>query len=1504
MFHRLCTALPLLCLLCAANTSFATEPWALLERSRESTSDDRVITQFEEVTWAPNETALIICDMWDLHTSHNATLRTGELAPHINNLAKAVRKQGGTIIHCPSGCMEFYKDHPARAAAKAAPPAANPPEEIGSWCYKIPSEEGVTYPIDQSNGGSDDSPAEKKAWAAHLKSIGRKIVGPWIREHPAIAIQPGDYITDRGNEVWNILKANHIENVMLAGVHANMCVLGRPFGLRRLSAGGFNTVLVRDLTDTMYDPSQWPYVSHFTGTDLIVAYIEQTVCPTITSNQITDGKPFRFKEDDRPRLAIIASEPEYNTAQSLNRFAKRHLGRHFRVSYILRDPQDKNRLVGLEQLKHADIVLLSMRRRALPKEQLAAIRAFLKAGKPIVGIRTASHAFSLHGDPPPEGRATWESFDADIWGGHYHDHHGNGKTTTVSVVPSAKDHPILDHVTFKNWTSPGSLYKVRPLKESATPLLMGKIPEKPAEPIAWTNTTIYDGPAFYTSLGHVEDFKNNSFRRMLFNSLFWALDRPIPEEMPDAKAAAHLDELTQKSQELFTVPDGLVWEPVLTEPRIAQPMYLHFDEQGRLWVMEYLQYPYPAGLTMLSKDKYWRAVYDRVPEPPPHGPKGAGQISIHEDTNGDGRFEKHSIFLDGLSITTSFARGRGGVFVLNPPYLLFYADKDRNDVPDGPPEVLLEGFGLEDTHSVANSLRWGPDGWLYACQGSTVSGAVKKYGSDDPPVATMGQLVWRYHPEKEIYEVFAEGGGNAFGLEIDAAGNIFSGHNGGNTRGFHYIPGGYYRKGFEKHGPLSNPYTYGFYEPMKHPPVERFTHDFIIYEEAALPDKYQGKLFGVEPLQGRITHTAITPRGSTFQTQDISRVVTSKDTSFFRPVNITTGPDGAIYIADFHEKEISHSSHFKGQIMKNTGRVWRLRSAEAGPAAPFNLAERTTAQLVALLDDPRRWYRQTALRLLYDRQDANAEDTLRNAVLKSTETNTKHVVDHLWGLFAVGGLDEKTTLAALNHEKPLVRLWTVRLACDDGSISPAIAQKLFDLAANEPNVRVQVQLACSAREFPTETGLAIIEGLAANELNLQDPFLPLACWWAIEPHCKKSPTKVTEFFTQPAILNSPLGRKVIAERLMRRLAAGSRSHLAECARLLNACQDAQLREKLLAGFEKGLRGRGTISFPPSLLKALAKAGDLPLTLRLRREDDAAIATAIDRITQTKRPAVERIELVRILGQLAIPQAQPALLKLFRTGQSPQLRRAALAALAAWSDPKIAEAMLTALPNREPAEQIAILSILVSRRGWSERFVSELEKGTVDVKIVPSDLAGRILLHGSQTLSNRAIALWPQLAASSSDPPRKPNALRKVITAAAGDPYTGKRLFARNCGRCHTLFSEGGHLGPDLTSDPRSDLSRLIEAVTRPSAEIREGYERYTAATEDGRVIVGLLADKDRHVVILREADGRKVILPRNELDAIVQQKNSLMPERLLKNLSNQQIRDLFAYLRSSQPLNE
>lgn len=243
--------------------------------------------EFHEVAktldWNPRQTALVICDMWDAHTCPNSAARVAEMAPRVNEFAKAARARGVLIIHCPSNTMEFYKDHPGRKLAQAAP-EVTPPVPLKKWCYIDPSKE-PPLPIDDTDGGCDCPRTWKKGDPY-----------PWTREIATIEIMDGDAITDSA-EAYNLLQQRGIENVLVCGVHLNMCVLGRPFAIRQLVGEGKRVALVRDLTDTMYNPAQPPHVSHFAGTRLMVEHVEKYWCPSVLSSSLLGGEPFRFHGD-------------------------------------------------------------------------------------------------------------------------------------------------------------------------------------------------------------------------------------------------------------------------------------------------------------------------------------------------------------------------------------------------------------------------------------------------------------------------------------------------------------------------------------------------------------------------------------------------------------------------------------------------------------------------------------------------------------------------------------------------------------------------------------------------------------------------------------------------------------------------------------------------------------------------------------------------------------------------------------------------------------------------------------------------------------------------------------------------------------------------------------------------------------------------------------------------------------------------------------------------------
>lgn len=1022
-----------------------------------------------------------------------------------------------------------------------------------------------------------------------------------------------------------------------------------------------------------------------------------------------------------------------------------------------------------------------------------------------------------------------------------------------------------------------------------------------------------------------------------------------PSSAPVGKAPTDYSPIVSPNEALktFTVPDDLKLELVLAEPHVKQPLHMTWDERGRLWVVQYLQYPYPAGLKMVSKDVFWRAVYDKVPPPPPQGEPGLDKITIHEDTDGDGKLDKHSTFLDGLNIATSLALDRDGVWVMNPPYLLYYADKNHDDVPDGDPEVHLQGFGLEDTHSVANSLRWGPDGWLYGCQGSTTSSAVMRPGLDKLPVHSMGQLIWRYHPATRRFEIYSEGGGNSFGCEIDAEGRVFSGHNGGDTRGFHYTQGGYYQKGFNKHGPLSNPYANGYFNAMGHANVPRFTHNFVIDAGSVLPESHRGHLFGVEPLQGRVVEAEITNDRSSFKTKDLGYAITSTDPRF-RPVEIKAGPDGAIYVADMYEPQIAHRQHFQGLIDKDNGRIYRLSAKDSKPSKQLDLGKKTTAELVEHLQQPNKWQRQTALRLISQRRDRTVLPLLKKNIESSTG---QFALECLWATYQLGGLDDAFAQKCLAHKEPLIREWTVRLSGDmpldlaaaanatgravpgprevqdahlmghrfaETRTSIPLARKLVDVAKSETYVRVRSQLASTAKRLPADQALPLIDALTTHNEDADDIHIPLLLWWALESKATKSSAAIVGLFKNADFWKRPLVEKHLASRTMQRFAqAGSRNDLLVAAELLAKAPTAEHKQELLKGFEAAFKGRPLSGLPDELVKLITESGGGSLALRVRQKDAAAIDEALKLVAvepaaqpdpKQKAAAEEaktrRIELVQTLGEVQPSGSVNALVSIAKTSADNEVRSAALTSLLGFKDEAIGSEILTVFASLHDDVQSVALTLLTSRPIWARQLLEAIDSGKLKQDVLPIDVVRKLTFLKDDKLAALVKKHWPKLeGASTAEMQELIARFASVAKSEGGEPFEGKKIFMQSCGKCHLLFGEGGRIGPDLTTFKRDDVNHILTNVINPSAEIREGFEAIVVVTTDGRTVTGFRADQDARVLVVRGIDGQNISINRDDIEEIVPQKKSLMPEGLLNNLTEEQVRNLFTYLRVGQPLN-
>jgi putative heme-binding domain-containing protein len=765
----------------------------------------------------------------------------------------------------------------------------------------------------------------------------------------------------------------------------------------------------------------------------------------------------------------------------------------------------------------------------------------------------------------------------------------------------------------------------------------------------------------------------------------------------------------------------------------------------------------------------------------------------------------------------------------------------------------------------------------------------------------IGQHVWRYHPEKKSFEIFAEGGGNAFGVEIDSLGRLYSGHNGGDTRGFHYVQGGYYRKGFEKHGVLANPFAFGFFEAMAHNKVQRFSHTFVINDDNALPDKYRGKLFAVVPLHNHVMMSDVMPDRSSVQTKDLEPILTTTDT-WFRPVDIKQGPDGALYVADFYEQHIAHLRHYEGLVDNTTGRVYRISAKDAKPTKPVDLGAKTSAELIEVLKCDNRWARHTALGLFGDRKDASVIPALRQCLVAS---QGQFALDLLWALNLSGGLTPDIADKALAHSEPAVRLWTARLLADEKHVGPAMAKRLAEMAATDSSVHVRSQLAASAKRVPATEGLPIVRNLLARDEDAGDIHIPLLLWWAIEANCAKERDAVLDMFRDSTLWRGKLVEGTILPRLMKRFAlAGTQKDLQTCTELFRLAPETRYGKILLKGFEEAFKGRSSAGLPAELLAEIAKLGGGSVAFGVRQGQEEAIGKALAVVQNPKAPAADRVELIEILGESKQPRCVPALLGLLAGKEAESITKSALTALQAYKDDRIGAEVVKRYPSFKDEVRETAETLLLSRREWSKQWLAAVDQGAIPMKAIPRATVRQMLLHNDDGINNLVRKLWGDIkGATTAEMQQEINRLLQVVGAGGGDPLPGKKLFTTKCAVCHTLHAQGGTVGPDLTTYKRDDAANLMLHIVNPNAEIREGYETSVIVTESGRTLNGIVVEKDNRVVVLRTADGQKVVLPKDEIESQRVAGVSLMPEGLLQGLSDQEVRDLFAYLRSSQPLN-
>jgi len=967
----------------------------------------------------------------------------------------------------------------------------------------------------------------------------------------------------------------------------------------------------------------------------------------------------------------------------------------------------------------------------------------------------------------------------------------------------------------------------------------------------------------------------------------------------------------------MTVNDGLGVSLFAHEPEVRQAIFVKCDDRGRLWTIQYLQYPNPAGLRRVKIDRWSRTIYDRVPKPPPYGPRGADKITICEDTDGDGRADEFTDFVDGLNLVTGVAFGHGGVFVLNVPYLLFYPDRDQDDVPDSDPEVLLSGFGMEDAQSMANHLTWGPDGWLYGVNGSTTTCNIRGI--------EFQSGAWRYHPLTKKFELFCEGGYNCYGLTFDENGELLYSTNGGPF--IHAMQGAYYYKSFGKHGPLHNQFAYHHF-PIQEcdqvpggPPTGG-----TIYLGNTFPEHFRGKFIAGNFLGHTVSWWKLHPQGSSFRATYGDVLFDSHDT-WVGPTDVCLGPHGEIYVSDFHDKRTAHPDPDAQWDLSN-GRIYKIAAKNQTSSHVADLSKLPSDQLIDLFQDDNGWLADRVRVELAHRQDKSVAKRLLS--MAQQKDNGRLALQGLWALNAVGAVDEAVAHDLLEHPYPYVRFWTTRLLGDSGKISPALAEKLADMASRESSAPVVAQLACTAKRLPAEYALPIIEQLLYSQFAETDERIPWLIWWAIESKSMTATDSLINLLSTEQAWRLQAYRDN-ALRLIRRWSAeGNQKGYKSCLALLESApveyQLAALEHLRLGLSERavGLHGIGQGGLfdqqaadddaPPTVARGYEPLTEelkryiqqiwhenqsdvLYLELAIRAKVTDAYRALLETVQQSEAENDSLTDALALLREVGDTDASTAVLGIIASNQSEPISIAAIEVVDAHGNGETVQMLQDDYHSFSPSIRTRLRDLFFSRIDSAKSFLGEIGQGNVPVEEVPVSQLSQLASHKDKEIDDLVRQLWGKIGRGSTEETlatmrRYNNDLR----AGTGDLQNGKMLFTKHCAVCHQLHGEGNRVGPDLTTANRKDLAALLGNIVDPSAVVRREYESYVVLTDAGRTLTGLMAEQNAAAVTLIDAQNRRVKIPRDEIEEIFPSDVSLMPDRLLEQLTPQQLRDLFAYL--------
>ena len=938
----------------------------------------------------------------------------------------------------------------------------------------------------------------------------------------------------------------------------------------------------------------------------------------------------------------------------------------------------------------------------------------------------------------------------------------------------------------------------------------------------------------------------------------------------------------------MSLPPGFQVSLVAAEPKVVQPIAMCFDERGRLWVVEGMAYPKKR----------------------PDG-QGADRILILEDVKKDGSYAKVTVFKEGLNLVSGIEVGHGGVWVGAAPEFLFIP-KDADDKA-GKPVVLLDGWGFHDTHETLNSFVWGPDGWLYGNHGVFTHSVVGKPGAPDAERKKINAGVWRYHPTRHVFEIFAEGTSNPWGLDYDAHGEFF------NTACviphlYHILPGARYQRQAGQH---FNPFTYddiktiadhAHYAGAKvHRPdalkVPETTDavggghahsGLAIYNGDNFPAAYRGMLIFGNLHGHRLVSDQVVPEGSGFAGRHGNDFLRSNDATFI-PVSQRVGPDGALYVSDWSDVQVCHNNTQEIWDRSN-GRIYRVSFGKAVSRAG-DMTRWTSHELAgATLDDANEYFVRQARKLLAERGPVEgAARQLLLAALKEPGPAPRRL-RALWALQCTGSLDDALLAGALKDEAPAVRGWAVRLIAQQWTAGvPALA----DLAKTEASPQVRRELASALAYLPLAQRAAIAEPLLARADDAADHNIPLLLWYGIEP-------LVGADAERGLALAAACRHPQTVDFIYRRLAsdAGARAQvLAIAARET----DAARRETLVSRVVEGVRQAGSFAAPAgwSALVAGLRQGASPDLLANLNELDALTGDETGRayyrghLADEKAPLPARQRALAVLVASRDRAAAPVIHRIFAEKTTPSFRRALIQALAAVGDAD-SPAVLLGRFGVFSAEQLNdAVAALASNRAGGKALLAAVAAGKADKAVLSPLVVRQLKSLGDQELDAQLAAVVGVVNATKADFAKtkaryeamlKPEAVRK------GDIAAGRQLFASSCGICHTFGYTGNQVGPGLAGSNIGKLDYFLENVLNPNGVIGKDYQLNVFKLRSGATMSGIVQFEDAQSFRLVMPGGAKFTVAKAEVEKREILPMSLMPEGLLDALTKEQVINLVAYL--------